>query len=49
MLVFDLRRADDGSTKAGGADEVGAAREMGARRAGFPRPSRLRLMVLERE
>ena len=46
--MFDLRRADDGSTKAGGADNVGAAREMSVRRADFPRPSRLRLMDLER-
>jgi hypothetical protein len=49
MLVFVLRRADDESTTAGGADDVGAARETGARRADFPRPSRLRLMGRERE
>ena len=49
MLIFefDLRRADDESTKAGGVDDVGAAREMGARRADFPHPSLLRLMGLE--
>jgi hypothetical protein len=49
ISVFGLRRADDGSTKAGDADVVGAARETGARRAGFPRPSQLRLMGQERE
>jgi len=38
ILVFGLRRADAGSTKAGGADDVSAARETGARRADFPRP-----------
>ena len=47
--MFGLRHAADGSTKAGGANDVGVAREKGARRADFPRPSRLRLMGQERE